>query len=42
MILLKPDQLEKFAEVVREMGEWAVIVATPDRIEAYMGGEEPE
>jgi len=35
-------QLEEFVAVVCEMGERAVIVVTPERIEACMGGEEPE
>ncbi|HEX8366517.1 MAG TPA: hypothetical protein VF603_14645 [Allosphingosinicella sp.] len=42
MILLKSDQLEQFAAVVRSMGARAVIVVTPERSEMYMGGEEPK
>ena len=40
MILLAPDQLAEFVIIAQAMKERAVIVVTPERIEAYMGGEE--
>jgi hypothetical protein len=42
MILLKPEQLSEFAILTQAMGERAVIVVTPERIEAYMDEEKPE
>ena len=41
MILLKPAQVAEFVTLVQERGERMVIIVTPERIEAYMGGEEP-